>query len=35
MKVQGKTLNFDYLKEWADELGVGDLLARAFSEGGS
>jgi uncharacterized nucleotidyltransferase DUF6036 len=35
IKVQGKTLNSDYLNQWADELGVGDLLARAFSEVGS
>jgi hypothetical protein len=32
LKVQGARLDRDYLRKWAAELGVGDLLERAFHE---
>lgn len=32
MKVQAQTLDFDYLKRWAEQLSLGDLLARALAE---
>jgi len=32
MKTQGARLDEDYLRHWADELGVLDLLERAFGE---
>jgi hypothetical protein len=32
LKVQGERLDRDYLRKWAAELGVGDLLERAFHE---
>lgn len=34
LKVQGKALDGDYLEQWADKLGVKDLLHRAQSEAG-
>jgi len=34
VKVQAITLDLEYLRHWADELGVRDLLERALSEGG-
>jgi hypothetical protein len=34
LKVQQATLDRDYLKEWAEKLGVSDLLRRALSEFG-
>jgi hypothetical protein len=34
IKVQGERLDSDYLVRWANELGVGDLLKRAFQEAG-
>ena len=34
MKVQGTSLNRDYLGKWAVELGVSDLLERALREAG-
>ncbi len=34
LKVQAGTLDMDYLKLWADELGVADLLNRALDEAG-
>ena len=33
IKVQGERLDLDYLREWADHLGVSDLLERALAEG--
>ena len=30
--VQGQRLDLDYLRRWATELGVGDLLERALGE---
>lgn len=32
LKVQGERLDFAYLRQWAKELGVVDLLERAFSD---
>ena len=32
LKVQGDRLDFAYLRQWADELGVRDLLERALQE---
>ncbi len=32
MAVQGQRLDLDYLRRWATELGVGDLLERALGE---
>ncbi|MCH7990246.1 MAG: hypothetical protein IID46_13985 [Planctomycetes bacterium] len=32
MKIQKKTLDFDYLQKWAGELNVSDLLERVISE---
>ncbi len=34
LKVQGSRLDFDYLKEWADRIGVDDLLRRACDDAG-
>jgi hypothetical protein len=34
MKVQGISLDFAYLWQWAPELGVADELSRAFIEAG-
>lgn len=35
IKVQGNSLELEYIKRWAKELGVSDLLERALSEGSS
>src|SRR2546423_4638459 len=32
IKVQGERLDFDYMRQWAKELGVADLLEQAISE---
>jgi hypothetical protein len=32
LKVQGERLDFDYPRQWAKELGVTDLLARALAD---
>lgn len=34
IKVQRKTLDMRYLKEWAERSGIEDLLARAFTDSG-
>jgi hypothetical protein len=34
LKVRTDTLDFGYLKRWAEQLGLGDLLARAIAEAG-
>jgi hypothetical protein len=34
IKVQGKLLDKEYLYKWAEELGVKDLLEKAFTEAG-
>lgn len=34
LKVQGTKLNMDYLKQWADELSLLDLLNKALEEAG-
>jgi hypothetical protein len=34
LKVQGKRLDFEYLKEWAPHLGVEDLLRQAYEDAG-
>jgi hypothetical protein len=34
LKVQRKHLDFDYLKEWAARIGVGDLLRNAYEDAG-
>ncbi|MGE0882353.1 MAG: hypothetical protein AB7P14_02305 [Blastocatellales bacterium] len=34
LKVQGEALDFDYLRKWADELEMNDLLAEAFDDAG-
>jgi hypothetical protein len=34
LKIQGERLDFAYLREWADKLGVRDLLERAVDETG-
>ncbi len=34
LKVQGTALDTAYLRDWAAQLGVADLLAQAWSEGG-
>jgi hypothetical protein len=34
LKVQGKRLDLDYLQEWADRIGVDDLLRQAFEDAG-
>jgi hypothetical protein len=34
IKVQGRALDLDYLKEWAERSGIEDLLAQAFTESG-
>ena len=31
LKVQAERLDLDYLRQWAQELGVSDLLERALS----
>ncbi len=35
IKAQGSALDRDYLRRWAAELGVGDLLERALGEAGA
>lgn len=32
LKVQQPTLDYDYMRKWADDLGVADLLARSMDE---
>ncbi len=32
LKVQGKTLDIDYLKKWATEINVLDILEKALKE---
>jgi hypothetical protein len=32
LKVQGKTLDYDYMRRWAHEIGVSDLLERAIAQ---
>jgi len=34
LKVQAQTLEVDYLKHWAEQLGLADLLARALAKAG-
>ena len=34
VKVQGDSLNNEYLKHWSGEIGVFELLRKAFREGG-
>jgi hypothetical protein len=34
LKVQGDALEFDYLRQWAGELGLTDLLDRALRDAG-
>jgi hypothetical protein len=34
LKVQGAALDFDYMRQWAAELGLTELLARAIEEAG-
>lgn len=34
LKVQGDSLDFEYLREWANQLGLGEMLERAFVEAG-
>jgi len=34
LKVQGERLDRDYLRYWADDLGVADLLDKALQEAG-
>ena len=34
LKVHAHTLDYDYLRHWAAELGVDDLLIRAFDDAG-
>jgi len=34
LKVRGDELDLDYLRKWATELRVDDLLARALQEAG-
>ncbi len=34
LKVQGSRLDFDYMRRWAGELGVGTLLDRAIAQAG-
>ena len=33
IKVQGDSLDEDYLREWAEPLGVSDLVERGLEEG--
>ena len=33
IKIQDENLDVDYLKKWASELGVSDLLVKALSDG--
>jgi hypothetical protein len=35
LRIQGDRLDLDYLRHWATEIGVGDLLARAREEAGT
>jgi len=35
LKIQGEDLDTAYLRTWADDMGVGDLLDRAFDEAGT
>jgi hypothetical protein len=35
IRVQGETLDLSYLRRWAAELGVSDLLGRALEESGA
>ena len=32
LRVQGETLDIEYLRQWADELGLAELLDRALDE---
>ena len=34
MKVQGERLDLDYMRRWAEPLGIGDLLEEALTEAG-
>jgi hypothetical protein len=34
LKVQRADLDFNYLKKWAEQAGVGDLLKKALEEAG-
>jgi hypothetical protein len=34
LRLQAKTLDYEYLRTWADRLGVADLLRRALEEAG-
>jgi hypothetical protein len=34
LRVQAKTIDREYLKEWAEKLGLSDLLSRAFQDVG-
>jgi len=34
LKVQANALDYDYLRQWAAELGVADLLLSAFDDAG-
>ena len=34
LKVQANALDYDYLRHWAAEIGVDDLLLRAFDDAG-
>ena len=34
LKIQGDRLDKSYMKKWADKVGVGDLLSRAFDDAG-
>jgi hypothetical protein len=34
LKVQANTIDYDYLRHWAVELGVADLLLKAFDDAG-
>jgi len=34
LKVQANALDYDYLNQWATELGIADLLVRAFDDAG-
>jgi hypothetical protein len=35
LKVQSDALDIDYMRQWAADLGVGDLLERAIQEAGT
>jgi hypothetical protein len=34
LKIQGKKLDFNYLKKWASDLGLSTLLDKAINEAG-